>query len=82
MQSDKKKYFSVYVDRKGVVTFDTNIDNSDFLIKVLAVTNASAIDILTKETGRDDITELLIHDTAAALNEINKEGGEADESNE
>ena len=81
MKLEEIKYFKISVDKEGIVKFDTNIDNSDLLIKVLAVANASTIDILNQELKRDNIADILIHETELALKEVLK-GGEANESNE
>ena len=80
MQSKEKKHFNITLNEEEVVTFDTDIENSGILLKVIATANAATIDILTKATGRDDIAEILLHETLTALDEM-KKGGEADESN-
>lgn len=82
MQLDKKKYFKIYVDNNDTVSFDTNIDKASLLINVLAVANASTVEILNKSTGRTDIGDLLLEATLEALRKTNNEGGEANESNE
>lgn len=80
MQSKEKKHFNITLNEEEVVTFDTDIENSGILLKVIATANAATIDILTQATGRDDIAEILLHETLTALDEM-KKGGEADESN-
>lgn len=82
MKLEETKYFKISVDKEGIVKFDTNIDNSDLLIKLLAVANASAINILNRELKRTDIGDVLLEATLDAIKEIKKEGGEANESNE
>lgn len=82
MKLEETKYFKISVDKEGIGKFDTNIDNSDLLIKVLAVANASAINILNQELKRTDIGDVLLDATLGAIKEIKKEGGEANESNE
>nr|DAP30616.1 MAG TPA: hypothetical protein [Caudoviricetes sp.] len=80
MPSKEKKHFNITLNEEEVVTFDTDIENSGVLLKVIATANAATIDILTQATGRDDIAEILLHETLTALDEM-KKGGEADESN-
>ena len=82
MPLEKKKYFKIYVDKNDTVSFDTNIDKVSLLINVLAVANASTVEILNKSTGRTDIGDLLLEATLEALRKTKDEGGEADESNE
>lgn len=82
MPSEKKKYFKIYVDNNYTVSFDTNIDKVSLLINVLAVANASTVEILNKSTGRTDIGDLLLEATLEALRKTKDEGGEANESNE
>lgn len=82
MPSEKKKYFKIYVDSNDTVSFDTNINKASLLINVLAVANASTVEILNKSTGRTDIGDLLLEATLEALRKTKDEGGEADESNE
>jgi len=77
MPSEKKKYFKIYVDNNDTVSFDTNIDKVSLLINVLAVANASTVEILNKSTG-----DLLLEATLEALRKTKDEGGEADASNE
>ncbi len=80
MPSKEKQHFNITLDEKDIVRFDTDIVKADVLIKVIATANAATIDILTQATGRDDIADILIHETELALEEMQK-GGEADESN-
>lgn len=80
MPSKEKQYFNITLDEKDIVRFDTDIAKADVLIKVIATANAATIDILTQATGRDDIADILIHETEVAFEEM-KKGGEADESN-
>lgn len=80
MPSKEKQHFNITLDEKDIVRFDTDIAQADVLMKVIATANAATIDILTQATGRDDIADILIHETEAALIEMQK-GGEADESN-
>lgn len=80
MPSKEKQHFNITLDEKDIVRFDTDIAKADVLIKVIATANAATIDILTQATGRDDIADILIHETELALEEMQK-GGEADESN-
>ncbi len=80
MPSKEKQHFNITLDEKDIVRFDTDIAKADVLMKVIATANAATIDILTQATGRDDIADILIHETEVALIEMQK-GGEADESN-
>lgn len=80
MPSKEKRHFNITLDEKDIVRFDTDIAKADVLMKVIATANAATIDILTQATGRDDIADILIHETEVALIEMQK-GGEADESN-
>lgn len=80
MPSKEKRHFNITLDEKDIVRFDTDIAKADVLIKVIATANAATIDILTQATGRDDIADILIHETEVAFDEM-KKGGEADESN-
>ena len=80
MPSKEKKHFNITLDDNDIVRFDTDIAKADVLIKVIATANAATIDILTQATGRDDIADILIHETEVAFEEM-KKGGEADESN-
>ena len=80
MASKEKQHFNITLDEKDIVRFDTDIAKADVLIKVIATANAATIDILTQATGRDDIADILIHETELAFDEM-KKGGEADESN-
>lgn len=80
MPSKEKQHFNITLDENDIVRFDTDIAKADVLMKVIATANAATIDILTQATGRDDIADILIHETEVALIEMQK-GGEADESN-
>ncbi|MBN2932791.1 MAG: hypothetical protein JTJ30_12530 [Catenibacterium mitsuokai] len=80
MPSKEKQHFNITLDENDIVRFDTDIAKADVLIKVIATANAATIDILTQATGRDDIADILIHETEVAFEEM-KKGGEADESN-
>lgn len=80
MPSKEKQHFNITLDENNIVRFDTDIAKADVLIKVIATANAATIDILTQATGRDDIADILIHETEVAFEEM-KKGGEADESN-
>lgn len=80
MPSKEKQHFNITLDEKDIVRFDTDIAKADVLMKIIATANAATIDILTQATGRDDIADILIHETEVALIEMQK-GGEADESN-
>lgn len=80
MPSKEKQHFNITLDENNIVRFDTDIAKADVLMKVIATANAATIDILTQATGRDDIADILIHETEVALIEMQK-GGEADESN-
>ena len=82
MQSNEKKYFNIMLSEDEIITFDTNIEQSGTLLKVIATANAATINILTEATGREDIADMLVQATLVALDDIQKtEGGEADESN-
>lgn len=80
MPSKEKQHFNITLDENDIVRFDTDIAKAHVLMKVIATANAATIDILTQATGRDDIADILIHETEVALIEMQK-GGEADESN-
>ena len=80
MPSKEKQHFNITLDENDIVRFDTDIAKADVLMKVIATANAATIDILTQATGRDDIADILIHETEVTLIEMQK-GGEADESN-
>ena len=80
MPSKEKQHFNITLDENDIVRFDTDIAKADVLIKVIATANAATIDILTQAIGRDDIADILIHETEVAFEEM-KKGGEADESN-
>ena len=85
MKSKEKKHFNITLKEDGIVTFDTDIQQSGTLLKVIATANAATINILTEDSGRDDIFEMLFKETLETLNELKKmqedEGGETDESN-
>lgn len=80
MPSKEKQHFNITLDENDIVRFDTDIAKADVLIKVIATANAATIDILTQATGRDNIADILIHETEVAFEKM-KKGGEADESN-
>lgn len=80
MLSKEKQHFNITLDENDIVRFDTDIVKAGVLIQVIATANAATIDILTQATGRDDIADILIHETEVAFEEM-KKGGEADESN-
>lgn len=80
MPSKEKQHFNITLDENDIVRFDTDIAKANVLMQVIATANAATIDILTQATGRDDIADILIHETELALIEMQK-GGEADESN-
>lgn len=80
MPSKEKQHFNITLDENDIVRFDTDIAKADVLIKVIATANAATINILTQTTGRDDIADILIHETEVAFEEM-KKGDEADESN-
>ena len=80
MPSKEKQHFNITLDENNIVRFDTDIAKANVLMKVIATANAATIDILTQATGRDDIADILIHETEVALIEMQK-GGETDESN-
>lgn len=80
MPSKEKQYFNITLN-DDMVSFDTNIKNAGILMKVIASTNAATIDIVNRATNRDDAAEILVSETLDALEEMIKEGGEADESN-
>ncbi len=85
MKSKEKKHFNITLKEDEIVTFDTNIQQSGTLLKVIATANAATINILTEASGRDDIFEMLFKETLETLKELKKmqedEGGETDESN-
>ena len=85
MKSKEKKHFNITLKEDDIVTFDTNIQQSGTLLKVIATANAATINILTEASGRDDIFEMLFKETLETLKELKKmqedEGGETDESN-
>lgn len=79
MQSKEKRHFNITLSEEDIVSFDTNIANSGVLVKVLAAANATAIDIIQRETGDDNIANILLYETLLALNEIKEKRGEANE---
>lgn len=84
MKSKEKKHFNITLKEDEIVTFDTDIQQSGTLLKVIATANAATINILTEASGRDDIFEMLFKETLETLEELKKmqeEGGETDESN-
>ena len=90
MKSNENKYFNITLKEDEIVTFDTNIEQPNILLKVIATANATIINALTETTGRDDIIDILVQETSALLNQIKEdelsktkedEGGETDESN-
>lgn len=85
MKSKEKKHFNITLNEDEIVTFDTDIQQSGTLLKVIATANAATINILTEASGRDDIFEMLFKETLETLKELKKiqeeEGGETDESN-
>lgn len=78
MQSKEKRHFNITLSEEDIVSFDTDITKADVLMKVIATANAATIDILTQATKRDDIADILIHETEVVLIEM-KKGGEANE---
>ena len=85
MKSKEKKHFNITLNEDEIVTFDTDIQQSGTLLKVIATANAATINILTEASGRDDIFEMLFKETLEILKVLKKiqedEGGETDESN-
>ena len=85
MKSKEKKHFNITLNEDEIVTFDTDIQQSGTLLKVIATANAATINILTEASGRDDIFEMLFKETLETLKELKKmqedEGGETNESN-
>ena len=85
MKSKEKKHFNITLKEDEIVTFDTDIQQSGTLLKVIATANAATINILTEASGRDDIFEMLFKETLETLKVLKKmqedEGGETDESN-
>lgn len=90
MQSNEKKHFNITLEEENIVTFDTNIEQPNTLLKVIATANATIVHALTETTGRDDIIDILVQETAVALKQMKEdklngtkedEGGETDESN-
>ena len=80
MQSKEKRYFNITLNEEGIVSFDTNIKNSDILLQVIASANAATIDIVNRATGRNDTAEILVKETLDALEEIVNKGGVANEN--
>lgn len=76
MQSKEKRHFNITLSEEDIVSFDTNIANSGVLVKVLAAANATAIDIIQRETGDNNIANILLYETLLALNEIKEKRGE------
>lgn len=85
MKSKEKKHFNITLKEDEIVTFDTDIQSPNTLLKVIATANAATINILTEASGRDDIFEMLFKETLETLKGLNKmqedEGGETNESN-
>ncbi len=90
MQSNESKHFNITLNEDEILTFDTNIEQPVILLKVIAAANAIIVDALTKTTGRDDIIDILVQETAEALKQMKEyksdeiegnEGGETNESN-
>ena len=90
MQSKEKKYFNITLKEDGILTFDTNIEQPNILLKVIATANATIVDALTVATGRDDSIDILVEATSEALKQMEEyksdetegnEGGGTDESN-
>lgn len=79
MQSKEKRHFNIMLSEEDIVSFDTNIANSGVLVKVLAAANATAIDIIERETG-DNVANILLYETLLALNEIKEKRGEANDN--
>lgn len=79
MKSKEEKHFNITLKEDEIVTFDTDIQQSGTLLKVIATANAATINILTEASGRDDIFEMLFKETLGTLNELKKmqedEGG-------
>lgn len=80
MQSKEKRHFNITLSEEDIVSFDTNIANSGVLVKVLAAANATAIDIIQRETGDNNVANILLYETLLALNEIKEKRGEANEN--
>ena len=90
MQSNENKHFNITLKEDEIVTFDTNIEQPNILLKVIATANATIVNALTEATGRDDIIDILVEETSAVLKQMKEyesdeieenEGGETDESN-
>ena len=67
MKSKEKKHFNITLKEDEIVTFDTDIQQSGTLLKVIATANAATINILTETTGRNDIFEMLFKKTLETL---------------
>lgn len=72
MKSKEKKHFNITLKEDEIVTFDTNIERPNTLLKVIATANAATINILTEASGRDDIFEMLFKETLETLKELKK----------
>lgn len=70
MQLNEKKYFNITLEEENIVTFDTNIEQPNTLLKVIATANATIVHALTETTGRDDIIDILVQETAVALKQM------------
>ena len=70
MQSNEEKYFNITLEEENIVTFDTNIEQPNTLLKVIATANATIVYALTETTGRDDIIDILVQETAEALKQM------------
>ena len=75
MKSKEKKHFNITLEEDGIVTFDTDIQKSGTLLKVIATANAATINILTEASGRDDIFEMLFKETLEVLNKMKEDEG-------
>ena len=73
MQSNESKHFNITLDEENIVTFDTNIEQPNTLLKVIATANATIVNALTETTGRDDIIDILVQETSALLNQIKED---------
>ncbi|MFZ2965571.1 MAG: hypothetical protein WA079_01220 [Leuconostoc falkenbergense] len=76
MKSKEKKHFNITLKEDEIVTFDTDIQQSGTLLKVIATANAATINILTEASGRDDIFEMLFKETLKELKKMQE--GEGD----
>lgn len=72
MKSKEEKHFNITLKEDEIVTFDTDIQRSGTLLKVIATANAATINILTEASGRDDIFEMLFKETLETLKELSK----------